>query len=371
MKKAAYLIVIFLLVSANNYSQVYFPFNYEEKKSAILAYWYNCKADTAIEAAVKDTICFHSSLQVYGPVVADSFYVSAEVYLPADIKAYSDSFLVKGSMRNKNYRVDVINNYFLISATVNELEANPENIRITLRDVGKQLSKLIPCTYHKLSGRITDFNGHPLRSFLLVKPDGFDNVSFVWSDPEGYYEISLPERTYNSFYVNDGNYRLNTLEAWAWHIIADKDQTLDFKIGTGEVYNLNVWPNNGGAGTFFISFRPMVLFHNNKDGAKTTFNEKEYNLTDISPELGIDDIIVRINDKPAEILTVQKIFETGINWVMPSYIIQVRRIMPCFGKQSVMVEYNKTILKESKILPQTSMGYYQFYVNFYGLSDFN
>jgi len=371
MKKAVYVIVLFLCIPEDIYCQVYFPFNEEEKKSTILAYWYNCKADTAIEAAVKDTIRFHSSLQVYGPVVSDSFYVRAEVYLCTDIKTYSDSFLVKGSMRNDNYRVDVINSFFQISAAVNELEANPENIRITLRDVDKQLARLIPCTYHKISGRITDFTGHPLKSFLLVKSEGFDNVSSVWSDAEGYYEISLPERTYNCFYVNDGNYRLSTLEAWAWHIIVDKDQRLDFKIGTGEVYNLYVWPNNGGAGTFFISFRPMVLFHNNKNGAKTTLSEKEYKLTDISPELGIDDIIVKINNKPAEILTVQKIFETGTDWVMPSYIIQVRRIMPCFGKQSVMVEYNKTILKESKILPQTSMGYFQFYVNFYGLSDFN
>jgi len=39
----------------------------------------------------------------------------------------------------------------------------------------------------------------------------------------------------------------------------DSDQRLDFKVGTGEIYNLNVWANNGGPDTYFISFRPMIL----------------------------------------------------------------------------------------------------------------
>jgi hypothetical protein len=205
----------------------------------------------------------------------------------------------------------------------------------------------------------------------LVKSDGFDNVCGVWSDTSGYYEIFLPERTYNCFYVNDGNYRSTSLEAWAWHIIVEEDQRLDFSIGTGEVYNMHVWPNNGGSSTFFISFRPMVLWHTNSTDDKRLINDKEFKLVNISPDLGINDLSVTINGKQTEISSIQMYYETGTDWAMPAYLIQVRRLMPCFGKQTIQVRYEKTIEKEGKMVTQSSMGYFQFYPNYFGLSDFN
>ena len=218
---------------------------------------------------------------------------------------------------------------------------------------------------------MTDFNGKPLRSFILVKPDAFEEASSVWSDNEGYNEITLPERTYNCFYVNDGNYKSTTLEAWAWHMIVDNDQELDFKIGTGEVYNLNVWPNNGGFESLLLSFRPMVLGDRSNINSKLTINDKEFNLINIAPELDIKDMKITINGKQAEIFSMQKYFETGNNMALPAYLIQVSRLASTFGKQTIRVEYDKSIELNGRKIIQNSMGYFQFNANYSGLSFFN
>jgi hypothetical protein len=334
-----------------------------------LAYWYNCKADTTIEAAIKDTAFLHSSLQIYGPVISDSFYVKTEVYFTNGYKAYSDSFLVRKNKHNNEYNIDMVNNYFLLTAPVYQLKDNPEKMKITISSSSESLEKWINCKYYKLYGHMYDFKGNPLKSFILIYSEGFNDISGVCSDSSGYYEIYLPERTYNCFYVNDGNYKLSTLEAWAWHIIMDEDQELDFNIGTGEVYNLSAWSNNGGTSSFFISFRPMVLF---KDSSYIQIiNNKEVKILDISPDLDVKDITVKINGEQTEIYTIQRYFENVKDMSMPAYLIQVRRLSPSFGKQTIRVEYNKTIEKNGKEIFQNSMGYFQFFVNFFGYSDFN
>lgn len=370
--RKVFLLTVLLLVSYNCYSQSLFPFNMKDEESSILAFWYNCKYDSIKWIKSKDTTYLNSTLQVYGPVLADSFLVEAEVYISSGNKVYSNKFKVKKDINDKNYELKIIKDYFRITIPVHFLNENPEKIKITISSQGKEFEKWISCEYHKLYGYISDFKGHPLKSFILIKPDAFNTVCGVWSDSNGYYEIYLPERTYNCFYVNDGNYRVSTLEAWAWHMIVDEDQQLDYKIGTGEVYNLNIWSNNGGSNTYLISFRPMVLFHTNKsEEYEQLINNKKYNIINISPDLKIKDITVKINGKESEIYSVQKFFETGKNNALPSYLIQVRRNYPCFGKQTITVEYNKLVEINGEKIFQNSMGYFQFYLNFDGLSKYN
>jgi hypothetical protein len=369
MKRIFFLLLMILCFNFYCISQVYFPFKSDDKQSSILAYWYNCKADTAIEAAVKDTTYLHSSFQIYGPAISDSFFVRAEVYFKNGHKGYSNDFLVKKNIHVNDYNIRFVDNYFLITVPVSQLKDNPEKIKITITSSGGSLEKWINCKYYKLYGNIYDFKGNPLKSYILIKSEGFNNICGVWSDKNGYYEIYLPERTYNCFYVNDGNYKSTTLEAWAWHMIIDEDQKLDFKIGTGEVYNLNTWSNNGGFSSFYISFRPMVLFQDTSYVQE--INNKKYKFLDISPDLDLKDITVTINGKQIEIYTLQKYFETGKDMAMPAYLIQVPRLAPCFGKQTIRVEYNKTVEKDGKEIFQNSMGYFQFYVNFFGSAAFN
>ncbi len=372
MKKKFPMIVIVLYLGSVCSGQVYFPFNKEEKQSSVLAYWYNCKPDTAFLAGINHTARFLSSIQIYGPFIADSFQVKAEVFLRDGEKAYENSFLVMKNLQNDEYSVTARDDYFLLISPVPQLKYNPDKIKITILNTGDKITeKWIYCKYHKLFGHMYDFRDHPLRSFIMIYPDGFDDACGVWSDKEGYYEIDLPERTYNAFYVNDGNYKSTTLEAWAWHMIMDKDQELDFKIGTGEVYNLNVWPSNGGFYTFFVSFRPMVLDMDPETTYIQKMNDKEFNYINIAPELEIKDLKITINGEQAEIYSIQKYFETSKDNAMPAYLVQVRRLSPTFGKQTIRVEYDKTVEKVGKELFQNSMGYFQFYVNFLGYSDFN
>jgi hypothetical protein len=352
--------------------QVNFPFKDGDRQSAILAYWYNCKPDTAFFAGINHTAFFHSSLQVYGPCIADSFYVKAEVFFMDNEKAYENSYLVKENLENNEYSVTVRKDYFLLICSVPRLEFNPDKIRITiLNGDGPIMEKWIACKYHKLCGHMYDFRDHPLRAFIMVYPDGFDDACGVWSDGQGHYEIDLPERTYNAFYVNDGNYKSTTLEAWSWHMIMDEDQELDFKIGTGEVYNLNVWPSNGGFHTFFVSFRPMVLSTDHEISYPWKLNDKGFDCLDIAPELKTKDLKITINGELAEIYSLQKYFETHKDKAMPAYLVQVRRLSPTFGKQTIHVEYDKTVEKDGKEIIQNSMGYFQFHVNFLGYADFD
>lgn len=371
MKKVFCLLVIVLCINLNSNSQVYFPFNSDDKQSSILAYWYNCKPDKITVAALKATEYLNSSIQIYGPVVSDSFYVKAEVFLSDGSMAYTNKFLVKNGMKSNGYQADIINNYFRITASVDQLSHDPDKIKVTVYCPETRLEKLIICSYHKISGHMTDFRGNPLKAFFLVNPDDFNAVSGVWSNADGYYEINIPERTYNNFYVNDGNYKSTTLEAWSWHMIVDENQEIDYKIGTGEVYNLSVWPNNGGYNSLLLSFRPMVLGDRNGINSMQTIDGKELNVINIAPELERKDMNITINGKQAEIYSMQKYYETGDENAMPAYLIQIRRLEPTFGKQTICVEYDKTIDRDGKKILQNSMGHFQFYVNFSGKSAFN
>jgi len=327
--------------------------------------------------ALNLTEYFHSTLQVYGPVIADLFEVQVDVFLPGSVLAYTNTFTVQKEAPSKDapaedpiYSVGIIDDSFRIMATVDQLKADPEMIKVSIHASGKSLEKTIWPTYHKIYGYMTDFQNKPLKSFILIQPDGFEDASFVWSDENGYYEISLPERIYNTFYVNDGNYKSTTLEAWSWHMIVDKDQRLDYKIGTGEVYNLNVWLNNGGFDTMFISFRPMVLMNKDDENKTLMINDKNFKWIDIAPRLDIKDFTITINGQETEIYSIQPYMETGEEYAMNAYLIQVRQLSPTFGKQTIMVEYNKTEEKDSKPVQQSSMGYFQFFVNYAGESAF-
>jgi hypothetical protein len=151
----------------------------------------------------------------------------------------------------------------------------------------------------------------------------------------------------------------------------DADQKLDFKVGTGEVYNLNVWSNNGGAKTYFLSFRPMSihLFHNMGKKATVTVEGKEYTLVEVVPHLEEKDISITVNGKPATILSLQRYYEIGLGIAMPAYILQVSKNgLDHVGKQTVRLEYRREDDVGGKKVLHSSVGYFQFRPNFTGLS---
>jgi len=152
----------------------------------------------------------------------------------------------------------------------------------------------------------------------------------------------------------------------------DSDQSIDFKVGIGEVYNLNVWPKNCGGSSYFISFRPMVLWAMRQKTFPVKLNETEFSIMDASPELKPEDLKITVNGKEVEIISCQKYYETGSpGRGMPAYLVQVSsRGLQHPEKKTVIVEYKKEVERDQKKIMCTSMGIFQFYLNFTGLSKY-
>jgi len=74
-------------------------------------------------------------------------------------------------------------------------------------------------------------------------------------------------------------------------MIIDRDETLDFKVGTGEVYSLTPWFSNGGMPVMFLYFRPMILCNQKEYGRE--INGREYTVIDIAPRLKPENINIQ------------------------------------------------------------------------------
>ncbi|MFW6290560.1 MAG: hypothetical protein ACOC0R_06295, partial [Mariniphaga sp.] len=256
------------------------PFENVADNDDLMAYWYNVPCDSVHLKMLKTTFQFYSTLEMYGKASGDSFILNVEAWQKSN-RLFDEQFIVKDKKADKECGLSFSEDCFKLVCPVETVDKKPDRILLTLMDENGKRSREIKCTYHKLSGRIYDFEGNPFRAFVSVRPDDFNFSTSVWSDSGGYYEIDLPERTYNSIAVVNADYGINVAEAWAWHILMDDNQRMDYKIGTGEVYNLNAWPNNGGGRTCFVSFRPMSLhsFSQKNNVQATAVNGKTFNVS--------------------------------------------------------------------------------------------
>lgn len=345
-----------------------YPFTDSPSNNDILAYWYNCPEDSIYWAFNQSKSYLKSYIQVYGRIPDDSFYVNVKAFTTNNL-LFERSYFINKSFKNDSISIEYNELFFKITQTVKPKLANPTSIYVEIKSQNKSNSRTINCKYHTVNGQITDFEGNPKKGFILVHPDAFEMDFGVWSDGNGYYQILLPERTYNCFYVNDSFYKVKTLETWSWHMIVDSDRRLNFKIGTGEIYNMNVWVNDGGNSSYFISFRPMVLFPGEKNYNKV-ISDSNFEIIDMFPELRKSDFKIKINDNTTEIYSVQIFYETGIKTALPSYLLQVKKLAPRIGKQTIQLEFNKKVTIEGKAIEQSAMGYYDLYLNFSGLSKY-
>jgi hypothetical protein len=320
---------------------------------------------------IGQTIQFQSTLEIYGTAPSESFLVSAQVTMPDGTTGFSREFVVSKQPTDGSYQVQRRGKFFRLTTTTHYVPVPPSTITVKIQAEGKAWIKEMICRYHMFSGHVTDFSGKSFRAAIIVRPDDFDSGTGVWTDESGNYSMLLPERVYSNVFVDDESYGMQTAEAWGWHIIVDKDQTMDFKVGTGEVYNLNVWPNNGGAKTYFVSFRPMSIYLYQNAGKKATvyIDGKESEFIDIAPELKQKDITVRFNGSEAGIVSLQKYYEWTSGKAMTAYLLQVSREgLESIGKQTVTVEYRSEGEVQGKQVVHTSLGVFQFYPNFTGLS---
>ncbi len=346
-------------------AQIPYPFLDTGQEHDILAYWYNFP-EAVVKMETGNIMAFHSSLHLYGKVPADKFRVRAEVFLRDGKKIFEKNF--------ESGAAEISHGFFKIRYPVDHSEATPDRIVVSVDSIKGAQTKEIRCQYHRVYGKLIDFDGKPIKGFIFVGPDGFagENLGIETAE-NGMYEMILPERTYNCLIPNTQAYGATALEAWGWHIIVDSDQKLDFKIGTGEVYNLNVWANNGGGPTYFISFRPMVLAQvRQKKISRVELNDRPFEISDSSPDFELGDLRVSINGENAEILSLQKYYETLESGTgLKSYIVQVKRPKSgFFGKQTITVEYDKFFEIEGQQVRASAMGCFQFYLNYEGYSKY-
>lgn len=178
----------------------------------------------------------------------------------------------------------------------------------------------------KVSGRVTDFEGRPIEGAVIeLKNSRFDNVAEGVSDKDGRYSLTAPKGTYMALAaVKD--YRVKSLEYWAWTVPADRDLEINPRFDRLEVYGINAWRPQGGYASYQIYFRPMSLTRTVKKVTEAGGMENlgKLPVIDIAPELAADDIQVTIDGQPVKVLQVIKVREaSGPGQYLFGYLIQV------------------------------------------------
>jgi hypothetical protein len=178
----------------------------------------------------------------------------------------------------------------------------------------------------KISGRVTDFEGRPIGGATIeVKNSRFDNAAEGVSDKDGRYSLTVPKGTYMALAaVKD--YRVKSLEYWAWTVPAERDIEINPRFDRLEVYGINAWRPQGGYASYQIYFRPMSLTRtmNAVMEAGGMENLGKLPVIDIAPELTVDDIQVAIDGQPVKVLQMDKVREaSGPSQYLFGYLIQV------------------------------------------------
>ncbi|MDE7210243.1 MAG: hypothetical protein K2O03_02210 [Lachnospiraceae bacterium] len=283
-----------------------------------------------------------------------------------DLLLYKKEFVLEsGEQTGDSYESACYDGGLNFTGFAEDVTGLPEEMFIEIKMPGKTYRERIACEYARLYGKITDFDGNPFPAPVMLARIGFAGGSGmgVWSNQGGEYSIVVPKGCYNTFYVDDNSYGVSTLENWSWHMIVDRDEEHNFKVGNGEVYSLSLWSNNGGSSTQFFWFRPMILPSIKKKEYEIELGGEKRNVTDISPELKAEDITVTRNGVALEVISLQKIYETGNSYTMPSYIVQTKRDngLPTTGKQTVILEYDTAKRGGEQDYIARSQGRCQFY----------
>lgn len=322
---------------------------------------------------------FFSSVHVHAVAVALPATITVLVKSANDVALLERKFeLTEKLPPESNFSFTLREGILHLQSRIETLPEQPHVVITSITDPTGIRTATKLCRYHRLHGRITDFAGRPFRAALCMHAYGFSDAGIGgWSDEAGNYSLILPERAYNSIFIDDETYGIKTLEAWAWNIVLDADQQLDFKVGTAEVYGLNVWPNNGGFPTYFLTFRPMMLRGDRPlpidkadalgqptyDIVPETLNGRTFKVVKMAPDLKPGDLTITVNGVQAEIVSVQHYLETGADGAaMDAYLVQIaRQGLPQAGKQTVVVEYSAACEIDGHAFTACSQGTFQFY----------
>ncbi len=188
----------------------------------------------------------------------------------------------------------------------------------------------IELKFARIYGKVTDFDGNPLKEYIFVKDSGFEDVYAVVCNENGEYEMILPQNTYNAVAVFDEGYAVKTLERWGWNFNANEDKEINFKVGTVEVYNIHLWPNNGGPPTVFVSFRAMSV---NRMPRKSFYTFEEFQkdpYSGLAPALNKNNVKIFFDGNELKVVSVTPYPEfvntkDGRDFFLVSYLVQALR----------------------------------------------
>jgi len=220
--------------------------------------------------------------------------------------------------------------------------------------------EIASCADHKqnyiISGKVTDFNGHPLDSVAIrLKNRAFENLYETVSDSNGNYTMEVAQGDYYCLYaIKLSEYRVNKLEYWAWNIPVHQDLVINPQYDRMEIYAVNVFePQVTPQETYMIYFRPMSLSKTLQEASRLQVDKqdlrkagqvekllnKESLLYNFAPDtITANELTVEINGVRAKILGIDKITESARGISVYGYVVQV--LKPTEGDQPGM-EYDR------------------------------
>ncbi len=176
----------------------------------------------------------------------------------------------------------------------------------------------------RITGIVTYFEGQPVADAdVYLFKDTFTPAYQAKTDDKGQYSVEVKRGIYLGLAIVK-DYRVKNLEFWAWNVLAFNDLEIDARIGRLELYGMNAFKIQGGMPSLHVYFRPMSLNRFLKLSEESKSNLQSLPVIDIAPKLKKEDIAVKINKKPIEIVALNTVEEaTQKNQKMVAYLIQL------------------------------------------------
>lgn len=299
-----FIILVFLFFFQSLYSN-----------SFIAAYWYNIPKDSMLLNNRNIYLKSFLELQVCTGF-ADDIFVEAlnergDMLLRIPITLSEFEFAQKN--RNSSNGITILFKETLY------LDALPD--QIVIKDSNEKVLKTFNSRYFTFSGKLSCQLTYS-NLYLGLVPNNFGDPELaVRANKEGRFALILPQRKYTNLYAIADTYKLSTLENWFYNFTGDKDYEMNFEITNGEVYNLQVWKNNGGGKCLFVFFRPMGLKYTKSKLHIGSESFEEFNF-DLS--LSKRNIKISVDNEILKIVSVQSIYETTQDgFAIKSYLVQV------------------------------------------------
>lgn len=191
---------------------------------------------------------------------------------------------------------------------------NPKlsEVEICIKERRSKIKFTLPLSVHKISGKVSDFEGNPFPSYLwATREDDFNFKSIVKTDSNGRFTFYYPEGKRLRLFIDDKSYSKKTFECW---IIADtlkSDLKINPRVGNFELYDLRVWFTGGLCYAFFVP-ASLPLYMREK-----YYRWKKHFPPNITKE---DQVKVLINNKEAEVKDIIELPTCGKVY-HPSYVI--------------------------------------------------